>query len=816
LAVETVKGALFGTLFAPLGAFIRPKPSLKVTLPSGVAAPTEGLTKFKNIPDMLQNLNIGRKKSVEVAKNEIGFSKFASEYAQLIEHPDGTLIDAQTQTLDDRIKRDFMEQYAASIYNDGKRYNSFFRTGAEDFETAWQEAKVAEAVGAKYGEAGRPIKKAIDNIYDPTIEGAQRDLISVRKLTGEVEKEFDPAILNQTFPQNNQYKLAADSVVGNTSFLTKNLVEWDAKIADVKVSAESKRYIDSLTPNFLQDLGTDLRAAAEQSGMVKKGTPTRLLPALGGKIPLVKSATPEQIYKFLQKADKYIGETYDKAKSYKLLKQGTYNEEARVFSLLKKELEVLGRNFVNLAPNQEAITKSIAKMNSADETLRTVLKVGKLQKTKVVKGGKLAENQGVERGLIARSAFDKYGAFNDSTGGSALKELRPTIENYFDTLASEFKTVGELTGRDMTAYIERMNANKKLAIEAMNDRDAISWKSLERWYKWQDKVNALETTKMTGRGLPSNRVRLNRIAHDLATQNISAAGRQTTALITDNIIGWFNKQNTPQTDFIRLQIEEMSRLKQMGDRGEQITQGFVSRVIKGIPAGKGAPSKLLSILPYQMRKLSSDDRTKIDSDFRKVSEKLYDFTSNPETIFNTLQTTRVLNDLSAGAGDALSNKMLGTFTKLYSLIPKGPPESQGGGPPPLMQRAKFLDLVTAVTDPYRVVELMEFGAVTQEMVDAMRESAPQIYNKIATKIAYELYNNPDISLKARTKFQSLFPMLNATVRPVPGAQPYSSITPPAQEMGDQNSSAMGKIRISGPNKLDANKQLGTFTTQGAP
>ena len=825
-------GALFGGGLGLLGKIPTREAgeSVEVAAKSGFAKERAKLDSFSQT---ISNLQETGQLSEQAATNGMTYkTHLLDPFMNIIEKEPGVARPFNEMTLDQLKELDFIRSTISAAYDDPKIADAYMRTGTKNLNELVTNTRKAFDVSKRYNIFdSRPVKPVLQNIYEP-VNAQLKDMATLRGQIEPTREAFDKALLNTEVPKDRALNLANRLSAGDDSFIKSSMRDLEKVFSPQ--DPEDAMLETTIKPEFARDLHKVIEGMAAKSkindpklveatnAFTKLGEDIkdsrRFESFLAQKYPeIYKSgvqkslSTPEQAWDFLVGVRKKIGDVFEKysetaSKDERTLVSGLYKQIDEMFPLLGKR-----------AQDYAATTAVYSDLGRSEKVIRKVLKAPK-ESGDVIVGGKISKEAGVQsilRAEINPDAFDKLGAFTESSGKSmrTQENFNKGLENLFDVHEKSLQDLQKLTGKDLSGQLEQLAQRRAQALQANEDRQVITDYSLKRWYKMQKTIPKLAESSNWPEGAMSPRYRLTHLVHDVISGNTLAAGRQGINLAVDWMTSNLNKMKNPTSinDYYMGSFQALDQMQKISNGLQTKSSGVVQSLVKGISAG-GAARVVANTLPYQASMFSRDGREQISSQFEKISKRLNEIQSDQSVMYNAMEGVKQLDTMSAGFSQEATQSMTNLLQGLAQNIPKNAPISQGGMPPPLIDQAKFLDTVVALTQPNRVLDLIQSGSVTSEQLNTFKQTYPTIYQGLLGKIGVELIKNKNMGLKERSRIQSMFPEVNSVLMPVPGATAASPIAPPPQNPGDQNSpTAMPKAK--GVMKLDASK-FNNFTQSG--
>lgn len=835
-------GSLFGAgvgLLAPavksLGGIFKEgaSPELQKAAKEGFSKEHKILNEFT---DTIRDLQAKGELSERAANNAMAYyNKLVDPFMNLIEKSPGVPRSLADMNLDELRQLDYLRNTIGSVFTDPKIADDYIRTGSKDLGAHLESTQKAYEVSKRYNIFdSRPVKPVLKNMYEP-VNNQLRDMAILRRDIEPGREAFDKALLNSEVPKDKALNLANNLALSDDSFIKGNLNKL-SKVFDPQ-TPEDLLLRTTVRPEYARDLHDIINGMANKTKiyspkLTQSNELDQIAAQLGGRETkafknfvqknypkLAESfnqqnlATPERAWDFLIGTRKKIGAAFEKYA--KTATQDERNLVANLYKQIDAMFPMLGKR----AEDYAAVTSIYSDLGRSEKVLREVL--GAKKKTAdVIEGGKISKEQRVQSILKAEihpDAFDKLGAWTESSGKSlrTQENWNKGLENFWDVQLKSLEDLQRLTGKNLSRQIADATARRDQALLANSDRQTITDYSLKRWYKMQKSIPKIAENTDWPEGAMSPRYRLTHMAHDIISGNTLAATRQGINLGVDWMTNALGKLKNPESinDYYKQTFKAIEHFQKAADGIKSQSDGVVSKLIKGtLGAINGSGGLVVKTLPYQVMSFNENGRKQIYTNFEKISKRLDEIKDDQSILYDAIQGTKNLESISPGLGQQAQLSMINLLQALARTIPKSAPTTQGGMAPPLIDQAKFLDQVTALTNPRKMLDMIADGSATSEMVATFKQSSPQIYGYVVNRINTELMQKKDVSLKERSRIKSMFPEIDSVLMPVPGAQPVSAIAPPPQNPGDQYSpTAMPKAK--GVMKLDASK-FNNFTQAG--
>lgn len=725
--------------------------------------------------------------------------------------------------------------------------DDFFTSGTAYAQPKFEKLKEYHEVKKLYGEEGRPVNKPLGEL-ERNVNGVIRDVTDYRVKASEARAQFNPEALDTKKYVGNELPDMANSIaLGETSFLRRSVQELET-LTDPKITPAKELDKLGIRDSFLRELKTSFEGSAEKSKVSTPGfrsskeieenllrelenhpvtvvgqtipyrsLPEKLKPAVKAEFMRANmpknvvgpevSTMPGNLWKFLELTRTNIG------KAWNNIKYTATKEESAMYGKyrdsIREEFAKLGEE----AKSHAAVTDALADINDKLDNVKAALRQkSKNKRVSLEKGIRIPKS--MSQDMIDPRAFNSLRSRNPSTGDPNVDNLVPALEIYRDTLKKNLGVIEQNTGVRSEELIASIDADINNALVKASHVRTLTDNSSIQWYKSQKDVS-LAVDKLFHNPKISPLTRLIRGGEDLLSGNAGAAGIQVTRLAVEQALGLLSKVENPKTfnDFFRLQVRAMHEAKKFSDGNKSKISGFIKSMLTGLSSAGARGVSSLRAVPYSVITNTADGRKKVSALYKNTTDTLKTLQNDEQgALIGIMKRNQSLNYLSAGAGDEINSRMLGTLSLLTSEMPQELPKTQGGGMPSLIEQAEFLDLVTAVTQPYEILKYMKAGSVTPEMLQASRDMYPEIHAYITQMLTIELENKPTVSYKERSRIKSLFPMVDSIVMPAPGAVPMAPMAPPPQHPGDQAAPAMPKI--SGLKNWNAQQSVGTFTQTG--
>ena len=833
-------GSLFGAgvgLLAPaiksLGGVFKEgvSPELKKAAKEGFSKEHKVLSEFT---DTIRDLQAKGELSERAANNAMAYNnKLVEPFMNFIEKAPGVPRSLADMDLDQLRQLDYLRNTIGSVYSDTKIMDDYIRTGSKDLSEHLESTQRAYEVSKRYNIFdSRPVKPVLKNMYEP-INNQLRDMAILRRDIEPSREAFDKALLNSEIPKDKALNLANNLALADDSFVKANLNKL-SKVFDPQ-TPEELLLRATVRPEYARDLHDIINGMANKTKiyspkLTQSNELDQIAAQLGGKESkafkrfihenypnLVESlnqqnlATPERAWDFLIGTRKKIGAAFEK------YSKTATQDERNLVSNLYRQIDTLFPLLGKRAEDYAAVTSIYSDLGRSEKVLREVL--GAKKKTMdIIEGGKISKEQGVQNILKAEihpDAFDKLGAWTESSGKSlrTQENWNKGLENFWDVQLKSLQDLQRLTGKNLSTKIIEATARRDQALLANSDRQTITDYSLKRWYKMQNSIPKIADNTSWPEGSMSPRYRLTHMVHDLLSANTVAATRQGINLGVDWMTNALGKLKQPESinDYYKQTFIAINHFQKAADEIKTQSDGVVSKLINGIKIGDPS-SVIVKTLPYQAMSFNDSNRNQIYNSFEKISKRLAEIKDDQSILYDAIQGVKNLEAISPGLGKQAQLSMINLLQTLTKDIPKSASTTQGGSPPPLIDQAKFLDQVIALTNPSKMLDMIADGSATSTMIATFKQSSPQIYGYVVNSINTALMQNKNVSLKERSRIKSMFPEIDSVLMPVPGAQPVSAIAPPPQNPGDQYSpTAMPKAK--GVMKLDASK-FNNFTQNG--
>lgn len=150
--------------------------------------------------------------------------------------------------------------------------------------------------------------------------------------------------------------------------------------------------------------------------------------------------------------------------------------------------------------------------------------------------------------------------------------------------------------------------------------------------------------------------------------------------------------------------------------------------------------------------------------FKKLSDKLVDFQTNPETATKNISDTAAIIAKATGSqklADAYTEKQTIALNYLASKVPKDPsppqPFTKNNWQASDMQIQEFKSVLDMITHPYNAVDKLKKGTLSTTDVQTLKDVWPQTYNDIANKVLDSSFDKKfqDMPYAAKTQLSLL-------------------------------------------------------------
>jgi hypothetical protein len=811
-------------------------PYARKALSSGEPGKT-GVVDFTAPQAMSDSQNVTK----SVAENRMALSDLGNKTSALASRDPATL--TAEESLDLKFGMDYLKQ----LGNNKEKLIDYTDQGlmGRDLKTDIDASRDALQMEVKYGE-GRPINKPLKNLSTSTNDMTDQYFKYWRDVDAN-RLAFDPKALNTELNASQQAAIDMRIASGDESLYrkTKSVLE---NIISPK-SNQAAMASSAIDTKYAKDLLLALEGSAEKSGILSAGTSERaaLESAAAKRFDEVFAGASDEVkrlsrpkfmeqlvpkdiqqgmvpdaaskaWDFLETFRKEIGSVY----SNKLLRNPA---EKALYAQIREETRQGFAGLGDKALKYAEVTDSFSRVKQAIDDVKTALGKPIRSKKVMLQAGKRVPPKDAEL-RIPDDYFTPLRSFNESTGKLSNENVRPALENLQRTISDEVQKLQANSGISAERVLPSVESSGSRALEFHDDIRKMTNASSQRWYKMQKNIN--KRGEMGPSEEPSHESTIKKALNfgkDIVTGNVSSIANKTMGLAIDTASKLLSRTGTDEamtklvaksqdsqayTDHFLTQMEQLKQAQSAANNIKLKSENLVS----SLTLLDNTPRSALRIVPYSGIANTLQGREKIQKEYKKVTDNLVGFGADPDNTPKFATKMQSLNHLSAGLGDEMNVKALTTISFLSKMIPPNISLTQGGGPPSVIEQAKFLDTVDAVTQPMKIIDLLKGGTITSDQLKMSQQMNPELHMYMAQKLTDELIKKPDLDVRQRTRIKSLFPMVDSVTMPAPGVTPLPQNVPMQHKQPGDQVPGTAMPKISGMKHLDANKTFGTFTSLG--